>query len=381
MKQFYNLLTLSIFIIFCVNTMYSQNNLAITNLSSTQNQYSMIPLEQITALATGATIENIGTVESTNVILTVSVMDSSSSVVYNESSSPIAINSGVSTTIVFAGYTPTLLDTYTTTYTLTLDETDDNPSDNETSSILEVTSSTYARDDNTSTGSLGIGNGNSGQLGQEFDVLVMQSIESVTFEIINSDESLNGTTTYVTIWDMVSGIPNTIVAQTETVTISGISQRYTANVSGGAYSLSPGQYLIAIEEGTSNITLATTTDIFTPGTTWVNWPTNPNGWSNNEDFGFNRSYIIRPNFQDSTLSIQENQFGNNIITIYPNPSSEFITISGINKKENYSIYNVLGAKINSGAVSNKEKLNIQNITNGIYFLKFNNGNTIKFLKK
>jgi hypothetical protein len=393
MKQIYNLLTLSIFIIFGVNTMYSQNNLAITNLSSKQNQYSMTPLRQITALATGATVENIGTVESTNVILTVSVMNSSSSVVYNESSSPQTISNGVNIPIVFTGYTPTLVDTYTTTYTLTLDETDDDPLNNETSSILEVTSNTYARDDNDNTtgSSAGIGPiSTSGRLGQEFDVLVMQSIESVTFEITNNDESddgeilesLNGTTTYATIWDMVSGIPNSIVAQTETVTINGISQKYTANISGGAYSLSPGQYLVAIEEGSINITLATTAYKFTLGTTWINWPSNPNGkWSNNEDFNLYETYIIRPNLQDLTLNIQENQFGNHAITIYPNPSPEFITISGINKKENYSIYNVLGAEINSGTVSNKGKLNIQNLTNGIYFLKFNNGNIIKFLKE
>ncbi|MEJ6791548.1 MAG: T9SS type A sorting domain-containing protein [Lacinutrix sp.] len=309
-------------------------------------------------------------------------MNSSSSVVYTESSSPQNILNGVNVPITFTGYTPTVTYTYTTDYNLTLDEIDADPSDNEISSILEVTSGIYARDDNTVTGSLGVGAGTSAQLGQEFDILVMQDIESVTFEIVNDDESLNGTTTYVTIWNMVSGIPNSIIAQTETVIISGINQRYTANISGGAYSLSPSQYLIAIEEGTSSISIATTTDIFTPGTTWINWPASPNGtWSNNENFNFNVSYIIRPNLQNSILSVQENQFGNNDISIYPNPSSKFIIISGINKNESYKIYNVLGAEINSGIVSNNEKIDIQNLNNGIFFLKFKNGNTIKSMKK
>jgi hypothetical protein len=199
---------------------------------------------------------------------------------------------------------------------------------------------------------------------------------------LNPDEALNGRTTFITIWDMVSGIPNSIIAQTEVVTINGISQTYTANISNGAFSLSPGQYLVAIEEESDiSITIATTTDKFTPGKTWVKFPITSTTWNHNEYFDHNSSYILRPNLQNSSLSIQENQFGNNDITFYPNPSSKFITISGINKNENYKIYNVLGVEINSGIISNNEKIDIQNFNNGIFFLKFKNGKTIKFMKK
>src|SRR6185503_19897692 len=51
----------------------------------------------------------------------------------------------------------------------------------------------------------------------------------------------------------------------------------------------------------SSLALGLTNSNFRLGTTWVNWPTNPNvGWSNNEDFGssFQKAYVIRPNFQD-----------------------------------------------------------------------------------
>ncbi|MEJ6791549.1 MAG: hypothetical protein QNK89_02110 [Lacinutrix sp.] len=51
--------------------MHNQNDLAITNASTMQDQYTIIPLSQISVMATGATIENIGTLESTNVVLTV----------------------------------------------------------------------------------------------------------------------------------------------------------------------------------------------------------------------------------------------------------------------------------------------------------------------
>jgi hypothetical protein len=35
----------------------------------------------------------------------------------------------------------------------------------------------------------------------------------------------------------------------------------------------------------------------------------------------------------------------------------------------------------SSVVSNKEYINIENLTNGLYFLKFENGNTLKFIKE
>jgi len=383
MKHIYNFFIMTSFIFFGTNLIYSQNDIAITNATLPQEQYTKIPIAQISTMATGGVIENIGTAVSTNVVLTVTVLNSSSSVVYNDSTAPQTVSAGTSIPITFSGFTPTVVDTYTTTYNLTLNETDQDTSNNTISSTIDITSGTYARDNDIGTGSLGIGAGvgTDGQIGQEFNILVKQDIISVTFELWNLNLNLDGTTTYVTIWDMVSNIPNSIVAQTETVTINGISQRYTANITGGAFSLNPGKYLVAIEEGVPNITLATTPEIFTPGTTWLKFPSSSTTWHNNEDLGFNVSYIIRPNFQDSTLSLQENQINNSLITIYPNPSSDFITISGLNKKENYRIYNVLGAEMNYGTVSENQKINIQNLSTGIYILKFNRGSTLKFIKK
>jgi Secretion system C-terminal sorting domain len=380
MKNIYKFLIMTSCIFFCTNLIYSQNDLAITNTTLPQEQYTKIPLAQTSTMATGGVIENIGTAVSTNVVLTVTVLNSSSSVVYSDSTAPQTVSAGTNIPITFSGFTPTAVDTYTTTYNLTLNETDQDTSNNTISSTIDITSGTYARDNDIGTSELGIGPGTSGQLGQEFDILVKQDIISVTFELYNLYLGLDGTTTYVTIWDMVSNIPNSIVAQTETVTINGISQRYTANITGGVFSLNPGKYLVAIEEGDPNISLATTPEIFTLGTTWVKFPSSSTTWQNNEDFGYNVSYIIRPNFQDSTLSLQENQINNSLITIYPNPSSDFITISGLNKKENYRIYNVLGAEMNYGTVSENQKINIQNLSNGIYILKFNRGSTLKFIK-
>ncbi|NNC49057.1 MAG: T9SS type A sorting domain-containing protein [Flaviramulus sp.] len=69
------------------------------------------------------------------------------------------------------------------------------------------------------------------------------------------------------------------------------------------------------------------------------------------------------------------------IKLFPNPASDYIQISGLDKGEMYSIYNVLGTKVDAGFISNYEKIDVQNIAKGLYFLKLESGNTIKFSRE
>ncbi|MEG2336103.1 T9SS type A sorting domain-containing protein, partial [Chryseobacterium sp.] len=69
------------------------------------------------------------------------------------------------------------------------------------------------------------------------------------------------------------------------------------------------------------------------------------------------------------------------LNLYPNPSTNFIRISGLKNLENYSIFNILGAEISKGTISDKKSIEIQNLKNGVYILKFADGNTLKFIKK
>jgi hypothetical protein len=69
------------------------------------------------------------------------------------------------------------------------------------------------------------------------------------------------------------------------------------------------------------------------------------------------------------------------VRLSPNPSSNFINVYGLPDNNNYTIYNTLGSKISIGTIFNEEQIDIRNFKNGLYFLKFDNGNTIKFVKK
>ena len=81
-------------------------------------------------------------------------------------------------------------------------------------------------------------------------------------------------------------------------------------------------------------------------------------------------------------NLSTNEFASShSVKLFPNPSNDFIQFSGLSKKENYAIYNIIGTKITNGKVFNDEKVDVLNLTKGLYFLKFDNGNTIKFIKE
>ncbi len=81
----------------------------------------------------------------------------------------------------------------------------------------------------------------------------------------------------------------------------------------------------------------------------------------------------------SPLSIKDYTYQN--LNIYPNPSSNFIQISGLTKKVDYKLFNISGKEISQGIISNNEKIDIKNLKNGFYFLQINNEVSIKFTKE
>ncbi len=99
-------------------------------------------------------------------------------------------------------------------------------------------------------------------------------------------------------------------------------------------------------------------------------------WSE-KDSGGGFSYERSTN---QTLSNNEFELDEKI-KLFPNPSTENIQIAGLTKTENYRIYNILGKEIRNSTISANEKINTKNMSNGLYFLKFDNGSTIKFIKE
>lgn len=69
------------------------------------------------------------------------------------------------------------------------------------------------------------------------------------------------------------------------------------------------------------------------------------------------------------------------LSVFPNPSSDFIKVNELTAEANYEIYNTIGQKVKRGVVLENEKIDIQNLTNGIYVLKLGDGNRVRFIKE
>ncbi len=80
---------------------------------------------------------------------------------------------------------------------------------------------------------------------------------------------------------------------------------------------------------------------------------------------------IRKIYFPSGNSLSEILPDNNI-KLYPNPSSNNISLSNINSKTSISIYNIQGELVLYEIIYQDKSINISNLSNGIYIVKVGN---------
>ncbi|NQY08397.1 MAG: T9SS type A sorting domain-containing protein, partial [Flavobacteriales bacterium] len=68
------------------------------------------------------------------------------------------------------------------------------------------------------------------------------------------------------------------------------------------------------------------------------------------------------------------------LTLFPNPSTDFLRIPGLSTEEMFKIYDITGKQVIEGVISNNEKINISSLCNGEYVLKLMNKKSILFVK-
>ena len=83
---------------------------------------------------------------------------------------------------------------------------------------------------------------------------------------------------------------------------------------------------------------------------------------------------------NETLSSTDFNGMNSILSLYPNPSSDFLSISNITNTEQYTIYNSIGTAVQSGQVIDDEKIDISRLTEGVYIIKLGHSKALKFAK-
>lgn len=299
-----------------------QYDAEMTSVGLLNPEYTRIPFSESPALDLSGTITNVGTDPISNVNMTVNVYDGSLSLVNTVSGTAVSSLAAGSNSVFSLGtWTPTAPDLYTFEYFSTITQSDGDTSNDTLVQIFEV-DSTYARDVNVLDGTLGIGPGTPGQLGLIYDLNSINAISSVTFAIGNQGGQMTNQWIQAEVrdWNSAAGTPGNLLALTDSVQIdTSVNTLWTLPVLGGPLFLAQDTFYVGVIEGDSNVTLGTSNNIFTPGTGWVDFPTNPVGpWANNEDFNFNVTYILRPNFRidcqlavDSMSSTNESSAGAN----------------------------------------------------------------------
>ena len=69
------------------------------------------------------------------------------------------------------------------------------------------------------------------------------------------------------------------------------------------------------------------------------------------------------------------------ITLFPNPSSTHVSLSNLQKERYFTVHDIMGKQLIEGTISNYEYLDISHLSNGMYYLRLDNGTTAQFMKK
>lgn len=271
----------------------------------TASPYTIMPANQTSPLTFNGTLRNNGINTLSNVYAHVNVFRGSTNVYSANSTTTASLASSATVNWSVPSFTPSGAGNYTIQYIANQGSgTDQQPANDTVYKYLVVDDSTYARDDGTVIGSLGIGAGNGGYIGQSFQVTNGSApLTSVGVYYTTGDAGLPAG---LAIWSTnANGMPVSIIGVTDTITYPDDSARYyDIPVNGGPLSLAPGNYVVTAIEFDSTLALGTTQTVYTMNAGWVWWPTIPGGtWMNPEDFGpnFAVAFVVRPIFADVCL--------------------------------------------------------------------------------
>jgi hypothetical protein len=157
----------------------------------------------------------------------------------------------------------------------------------------------WTRYEGPATFQIGIGDGNGGELGSQFTLVQAATFEGVRFGFTDhappdppAVDPWPGYNIVVKLWAVngVTGKPSTVMATTVPIHPLVMAAIYDVVFAAGPQTLAAGTYVVTVSEpvGASGatLTLALSPDRYKAGTTWVNWPTSPQGgWGHFEDFG------------------------------------------------------------------------------------------------
>lgn len=351
-------------------------------------EYTQYPLlHSASGIPLNATIKNMGSLVLTDARIKASLVDETNQVAATVLSVAMTLNPQQESTPDFPPMPVPAKGKYRVRYEVALASPDQNPANNTKESLeFQITESTMARDNGVAAGALGIGAGTLGYLGQAFTT---KATSVATGATVSFGESTEGATYRLALWnvDPATGKPQSIIAETANQTAGTAAFTATLSFAGAPLVLAPGTYVLTAVETDKTLTVVQTSEVFTPGTTFVNWPANPLGtWAHNEDFGVNfaKSYALRLEVQQDPILGTFDADLTQLISIYPNPVTDVLKIASKEKVLNLQVYAADGKLVNIQPNRSLDQLEVTQLPAGLYVLKIitaKGEKQVKFIKK
>jgi hypothetical protein len=349
------------------------------------SRYTMIPKSQIQPIPVTAKIANFGANTETNVGFTAYLFEIHGGVPTaiigfdpaTSNNQASLLSTDTTTTILSAGtFTPTDTGVYAFMYIATMDNPDDNGLNDTTLNFIIVTDSVYARDyaniDGMLAGALGSAT-NTIDMGQTFEVFQSTQVKSATFFLGYTQP---GDQLKVAIYSTnASGVPLTLLGQTPnyTVTTNDTANWVTLNFP-APIAVGVGKFAIVLTQlsTTSNIALAYTNNVYTPGVGFFRSPAGSGAWVSIDGTTFHIAFVLRPNLA-MPVGLNESSFSSNI-SIYPNPSNGKVYIhSGSENLSNatVSVLNSIGQAVYTKSYDNliNTQIDLSSQANGVYSIQ------------
>ncbi len=157
---------------------------------------------------------------------------------------------------------------------------------------------------------------------------------------------------------------------TKTITIPATVGPFTIDLTGGNGDLSfftNNQYTFIIYHPDLLLGANSDADSYADGQMFLD-----NGFINTDDLWFRLNV-------SSTLAINT-PTGLKQVKMYPNPAQDSIQLIGLESHQNYTIYNALGVRMMQGMAIDNQTIDVQSLSNGIYYLRLEDAQTLRFVK-
>ena len=355
--------------ILSVSSAHSQSNLYLRS-GNPVNEYYRVPVMLDPQMHFSGYVDNLGDSSAVNVQVKVKVYNSTSTLVYTDSSTVTPfVNPGDSMLFTIPSFQPPAsVDQYVTEFTATSTSIDAYPADNVRmlNDTFFVTDSAYARDNNNSYVPVSTSGNAGGFLGQQFIITqpaLLTSISGYLFSALPCNVAF-------VLFSYDNGVPGLVpIATSDTFSLGPFPLWTTLALRNGPAYLSADTFVIAAQQfGSVYINLGLSDARYIPGSTWVRWPS-LGGWENIELFGNEYAYpfMLRANLTEAT-SVEENQSQNNLPMVYPNPTNESVTITGAGN-ETIEITNALGQIVfSTKAIGTSTAVDVTKLEAGIYLV-------------